>query len=194
MKKITLSLALAALTTSASFADEEIVQENAGKNVYDAVYLGAGVGFSSLKYDDNYDAKVNRFMGALLLGAGKTIKNAYVGVEGEYDFAEKKSDNNASFKCALPKVSCLIGAYRGSWLAYAKAGAAFNKMDVAASNGRAAMKKSKVGFIAGLGVRKAVQNVAFGVGADYCFGSKHEGIKFNKGFSANVHAIYQIQY
>lgn len=198
MKKIALLLTLAALSTSASFGfeenSEEISQENCCKSVYDAFYLGLGVGFDSLKCDDKYNAKVNRFMGALLLGGGKTINKVYVGVEGEYDFAKKKTDNNATFRAAHPKVSGLAGAQCGSWLAFGKVGAAFNKMDIAASGDRAAMTKSKVGLVAGIGLRKTVQKVAFGIGADYSFGSKHEGIKFDKGFSANVHAVYQIQY
>lgn len=197
MKKITISLVLAAMSVSTAFCDsldnnEEI--SSSESSAYDALYVGAGVGGSFLKYEDDGDgsAKANRVTGVVVLGGGKDINGVYLGAEGEYDFASKKKDKGCNFQRAHPKLFGVFGKIIRDWLVYGKAGVAFNKEDLD-YNGVIA-SKSKTGFVAGLGVRKVVNNVAFGVAGDYNFGSKNDGIKFNKGFSVNVHAMYQIRY
>lgn len=196
MKKIALSLVLAAMSVSTAFCDssdnnEEVSSEACAANAYDALYIGAGAGGSFLKCEGyGNKIKANRVMGLVLLGGGKVVNGVYLGAEGEYDFAQKKEKEGVKFQRALPKVSGVLGVVRGDWLAYGKAGVAFNEFEYQANG----FSKNKAGFVAGLGVRKAVNNFALGAACDYNFGSKYEDLRFNKGFSVNVHVMYQIQY
>ena len=96
MKKIALA-AIAVMTFSAVSAEEEVVVSEqvapAAENAFNAFYLGLGIGGSFIKHEvKGANEKSNRFIGSVVLGAGKTFKQKfYVGAEALMDFTKSKT-------------------------------------------------------------------------------------------------------
>ena len=222
MKKIAL-MALALAMTSASFAEDVVVSEEAApayENAFDTFYFGLGIGGSFVKYDGassemrdldiKLNEKCNRFIGSAVIGAGKTFKQKfYAGAEILMDFTKSKTKTvekqvagrnikaEGKFQGITPQFAIRLGYVNPCWntLFYGKMGVAYNKGYGTVSGFDKKFDEKKAGFVLGLGAEKMFcKKFSVRLEGDYNFGSKANGIKFNKGFTVRALVAYNIKY
>lgn len=221
MKKIAL-MALALAMTSASFAEDVVISEQAApvENAFDTFYFGLGIGGSFVKYDGANDAmkqvnvklneKCNRFIGSAVIGAGKTFKQRfYAGAEILMDFTKAKTKTvekqiaganvkvEGKFQGITPQFAVRLGYVNPCWntLFYGKMGVAYNKGYGTVAGIDQKFDEKKAGFVLGLGVEKMFcKKFSARLEGDYNFGNKKNGVKFNKGFTVRALVAYNIKY
>ncbi|MDR2067946.1 MAG: hypothetical protein LBP41_03085 [Holosporaceae bacterium] len=179
MKKIVFA-ATAFLSYAATLAAEDVAVTAVDEGspscqcAFDSVYLGLGVGGSFLKAKAEAKAEaegisgsknVNRFIGSVLIGGGKTFKKFYVGAEGLLDFSKSKdnyfekdvSGVKVSGNLKSDGVSAQLGIRLGavikdSWLVFFKVAGVHDKVTL--KTGEREGSCSKIAPALSLGVEK----------------------------------------
>ena len=205
MKKVALSAAVCAMAFSAN-ADVET-------SAFNSIYGGLGIGGSFLESNVHYTnadgkdkkVKANRVIGSAVLGGGKVFSNnVYAGGEFMLDFAKNKKfegtfpwGNGCSKVMGIvPQINAKAGyVFKNDLLAYGKLGCAWSKGKTENYDRNEKFSKTKASFVLGAGVEKAFcKKFSAAVDADYNFGWKQLGVRFNKGWNVRALVKYNVQY
>lgn len=159
--------------------------------------------------------KANRFIGSFVLGAGKVFSNnVYVGGEFLMDFTKNKKSEWELFGNRkiegkvggyIPQLNLRLGyVFKNDVLAYAKLGCAWTKVSMNGFEKKgndwvevpgSKDSKTKASFVLGLGAEKAFcKKFSAAVEADYNFGWKLKGVRWNKGWNVRALVKYNVKY
>jgi hypothetical protein len=203
MKKIAFA-ATAFLSYAAALASEATTVVNEEEVApcgcaFDSVYLGLGIGGSFLKSKvevdkDSKSTNVNRFIGSVLLGAGKTFKKFYIGAEGLLDFTKSKSsedshkdkDSGKEVKGTLrnsgvsPQFGIRLGVViKDNWLLFFKVAGVYDKVKLKVGDREGSC--SKITPALSLGIERSFcKKFSARLEGQYVFGASKTA-KFNIG-------------
>ncbi len=174
MKKAMLGALVCALMFSANAEDIEVVENNIQAGDFSTVYAGLGMGGNFLK--DNVG---NRFMGSLVIGAGKQFNNnIYIAGEFLGDFAKsvKKEEtvnnvfNKASLSGIVPNLNFKVGyVFKKNVLVYGKVGCSWRKTTLQKNDTKESKKKASI--VLGAGVERIFcKKFSAALEGDYNFG------------------------
>ncbi|MDR0678580.1 MAG: porin family protein [Holosporaceae bacterium] len=212
MKKIMLAAALGSFVLSVG-AGEVIVAEESSDGVVDSfcgAYFGLGLGGSFLKnkFEKMDSQNINRFIGTIVLGAGKTFNSKfYIGGEALIDFTKSKTNDikvngvkqNISIRNRgiTPELALRFGFVRADWLFYFKPAVVFQKVSTKSNN--IEMDTSKVAYSVALGLEKTFcRKFSARLEGEYVFKTKVEKAKvgkaeFNEGFNLRALVAYNVK-
>jgi hypothetical protein len=224
MKKVLLSVVLGAVVFSAGANDEIAVEGECASSLFNSTYFGLGLGGSFLSNEAGLEVggksagsidkqKINRFLGAVAFGAGRTFGRAYAGGEVLVDFMKSQTNKikkngkelgeSVRNRGITPSLGMRLGFVHNDCMAYFKPGIVFPSATIRDAEGKEAGSISKVTYFVALGgekffgkkfsVRGEVEYVlpakkTFGDGGD------KEKAKANGGFSIRALVAYNIQY
>ena len=193
MKKVALAMLIGGLSVSVASAEDFILDETsaAGETTcFDAIYGGAGVGGSFLKVKDS---KYNRFLGSLLVGGGKAFQGKYYGgAEYMMDFMADKTKADLKNKGFNQQFGARFGyVFNGDSMAYGRFGYQHSEVKNMTNS---ISKKQWAPTLALGGERIVWRNASARVEAEYAFGKKHEGVRYNKGWNVRMLGAYNFKY
>ncbi|MDR1982729.1 MAG: porin family protein [Holosporaceae bacterium] len=209
MKKVILAVVLGSFALSAGAEDVVVAEESADSVVdpFGGLYFGLGIGgqFSQNKSDLFDKQNVNRFLGTVVLGAGKVFNNKfYVGGEALVDFAKSKTQKikrngvvipNASIKNRgiTPELALRFGLVKADWLFYLKPAIVFPK--VTGKTGNIEKSSSKVTYSVALGLEKSFcRKFSTRLEGEYVFRTKVSDVKYNEGFNIRALIAYNVKF
>jgi hypothetical protein len=189
-------------------ADVTVVEESASCQ-FNSTYLGLGLGGSFLEneFGSIKKQKVNRFLGTVAFGGGKTFGKFYAGGELSADFMKskiKKVEGGAVRNRGItPRLAARFGLVQNDWMAYLKTGVALPKATLRDESNAEVGDVSKVTYLVALGgerffckkfsVRGEVEYV---FPAKKTFSENGETLKTktNGGFNIRALVAYNVQY
>ncbi|MDR2157877.1 MAG: outer membrane beta-barrel protein [Holosporaceae bacterium] len=221
MKKV-LAAVMGALVFSAG-ADEAVISEDltSAGSEFSGVYFGLGVGGNFVKNKADYylnnvflcsiaDHRINRFVGTVVFGGGKTFANKfYVGGEFLLDFAKLSSYNigftNCKVRGIVPELALRLGYVKNDLMFYVKPGVSFvNYSERDIRDGREGADISKAVYSLGLGVEKTIcKKFSTRLECEYLFPAKKKfrqsinypkaNYKIHNGFNLRALVVYNVK-
>lgn len=204
MRKVISGIAICAMAFSVSAKDvdaEQVVQDS----LFDGIYAGLGIGGSFLKttggipengFNLTEELEADRFIGSVVVGAGKVINKVYGGFEILLDISKNKkgqiadigADGNwknvksdVDMRGYIPQINLKAGySFSPDTVIYGKIGCAWSKVSSSydgsketTNKAKGTNSKTKTSIVLGVGAEKIFSNrFSTSLEVDYNFGGR----------------------